>query len=66
LTHGISKFDGRGGLASWRWVFIIGLSLFPSPAVARSTDFVILEGLMTVGCAVVVFFFIAGFPEEAK
>ena len=29
LAYAISKLDGRGGLASWRWVFIIGVSTFP-------------------------------------
>ena len=29
LAYAISKLDGRGGLASWRWVFIIGVFIFP-------------------------------------
>jgi len=47
-------------------VFIVGVSLFPPPAVTHPTDFAISEGPITVGCAVVVFFLIADFPEEAK
>ena len=34
LAYGISKLDGKAGLASWRWVFLIGISDFPLPAVA--------------------------------
>ena len=66
LAYGISKLDGKAGLASWRWVFIVGGSIFPLPVVVHPTDFAISEGLMTVGCAIVVFFLIADFPEEAK
>jgi len=47
LAYGISKLEGKAGLASWRWVFII-------------------EGAVTAGCAIVVFFLIADFPEEAR
>lgn len=28
LAYAISKLDGKAGLASWRWVFIIGMSVF--------------------------------------
>jgi len=66
LAYAISKLDGTAGLADWRWVFIIGVSIFPSSAVVPLTDLVIPEGLMTVGCAVVVFFLAPDFPEEAK
>ena len=34
LAYGISKLDGMAGLASWRWVFIISLSIIPLPVVA--------------------------------
>jgi len=44
---------------------LVRLFFLPSRPV-HQTDFVISEGLMTVGCAVVVFFFAADFPEEAK
>lgn len=29
LAYAISKLDGRAGLTSWRWVFVIGASGFP-------------------------------------
>jgi MFS family permease len=29
LAYAISKLEGKAGLASWRWVFIIGASVFP-------------------------------------
>ena len=33
LAYGISKLDGKAGLASWRWIFVIGMSVSPFPAV---------------------------------
>jgi len=35
LAYGISGLDRKGGLASWRWVFIIGLSIFSLLMVAH-------------------------------
>ena len=35
LAYGIAKLDGKAGLASWRWVFIIGLSVFPLSVVVH-------------------------------
>ena len=29
LAYAISKLDGTAGLASWRWVFIVGAFPFP-------------------------------------
>jgi len=66
FAYAISKLDGAAGLVSWRWVFVIGASLFLSLEVTHLTCSVILEGLMTVGFAVAAFFLIADFPEEAK
>ena len=66
LAYAISKLEGKAGLPSWRWVFVIGVSLFPLPMVVDLIDFAISEGLMTVGCAVVVFFLISDFPEESR
>ena len=31
LAYAIFKLDGKGGLSSWRWVFIIGKSLMLLP-----------------------------------
>jgi len=31
LAYGISKLEGTAGLASWRWIFIIGVFVFPLP-----------------------------------
>lgn len=33
LAYAISKLDGKGGLASWRWVFVIGTGPHPSGSV---------------------------------
>ena len=35
FAYAISKLDGAAGLASWRWVFVVGTSLFPSPVIVR-------------------------------
>jgi len=35
FAYAVSKLDGAAGLASWRWVFIVGASLFPSPKVTH-------------------------------
>jgi len=35
LAYSISNLEGKAGLASWRWVFIIGLSVFPLPVVVN-------------------------------
>jgi len=35
LAYFISRLEGKAGLASWRWVFVIGSSVFPLPAVVR-------------------------------
>ena len=66
MAYAISKLDGKAGLASWRWVFVIGACILTFPLVVHLIDFVILEGLMTVGCATAVFFLISDFPEETK
>lgn len=29
LAYAISKLDGKAGLASWRWVFVVGVSVPP-------------------------------------
>ena len=29
LAYAISKLEGKAGLASWRWVFVIGVSILP-------------------------------------
>jgi len=63
FAYAISKLNGAAGLASWRWVFVIGAPLFQA---AHRTRSVILEGLMTIVFAAVASFFIADFPEEAK
>jgi len=34
FAYAISKLDGKAGLSSWRWVFVVGLSPFP-PLVAE-------------------------------
>ena len=65
LAYAISKLDGKAGLPSWRWVFVIGASVFSLHVVVHLIDTAISEGLMTVGCAVVVFFLISDFPEES-
>ena len=31
FAYAVSKLDGAAGLASWRWVFVVGESLFPPP-----------------------------------
>jgi len=67
FAYAISKLDGKVGLASWRWVFIVGVSLFPSPGSRIELTYsVVLEGLTTVVFAIVVFSLTADFPEEAK
>lgn len=66
LAYAISKLQGKGGLASWRWVFIIGASVSPVTVIIHWIDFVASEGLITIGCAVAMPFIIADFPEEAK
>jgi len=66
LAYAISKLDGKAGLASWRWVFVIGTSICTFPVVVHLIDFVISEGLITVGCATAFFFLISDFPEETK
>ena len=35
LTYGISKLDGKAGLASWRWVFVTGASVLILVVVMR-------------------------------
>jgi len=35
FAYAISKLDGAAGLASWRWVFVVGAYFFPSPVVVR-------------------------------
>ena len=35
LSYAIAGMDGKAGLGSWQWVFIIGLSVFPLPAVGH-------------------------------
>lgn len=29
LAYAISRLDGKAGLADWRWVFVVGVSIFP-------------------------------------
>ena len=38
LAYAIADLDGKAGLASWQWVFIIGLSVFPLAAVVHWID----------------------------
>ncbi|KAI0160240.1 MFS general substrate transporter [Xylariaceae sp. FL1272] len=47
LAAAIEKLDGKGGLAGWRWIFI-------------------LEGLLTVVVAVVSFWMVHDFPDDAR
>ncbi|KAI0102922.1 MFS general substrate transporter [Nemania sp. FL0031] len=47
LAAAIEKLDGKGGLAGWRWIFI-------------------LEGLLTVVVAVVSYWMVHDFPDDAR
>jgi len=35
FAYAISKLDGKAGLSSWRWVFVVGVSLAPPPVVVH-------------------------------
>lgn len=47
IAYKIHEMDGRSGLASWQWLFIV-------------------EGIVTCGCSIILFFTIADFPEECR
>lgn len=47
LAAAIEKLDGKGGLAGWRWIFV-------------------LEGLLTVIVAVMSFWMVHDFPDDAR
>ncbi|KAJ5553764.1 hypothetical protein N7494_003142 [Penicillium frequentans] len=47
LAYGLSKMDGVGGHAGWRWIFL-------------------LEGIITIAFALIAYFLIVDFPEEAQ
>lgn len=47
IAYKINELNGRHGLASWRWVFLV-------------------EGAVTAGLAILLFFIIADFPETAR
>ncbi|CAK7894633.1 high-affinity nicotinic acid transporter [[Candida] anglica] len=47
IAYRINDLDGKHGLESWRWIFII-------------------DGIITVAGALVLYFTIADFPEEAR
>ena len=31
LAYAVAKLDGKAGLTSWRWIFVLGISIFPLP-----------------------------------
>ncbi|CAI5759944.1 unnamed protein product [Candida verbasci] len=47
IAYKINELDGRYGLSSWQWIFIV-------------------EGAVSSGCAIILFFLIADFPEESR
>ncbi|CUM64638.1 uncharacterized protein PRCAT00002247001 [Priceomyces carsonii] len=47
MAYRINDLDGKHGIASWSWIFII-------------------EGIITCGGAIILFFTIADFPEESR
>lgn len=46
IAYAIQRINGHGGLAGWRWIFI-------------------LEGIVTCGFAIIAFFIISDFPQDA-
>jgi hypothetical protein len=65
IAAGIGKMDGVGGYRNWRWVSESSHPSCTNPADCDDQLF-ILEGAFTVLMALVVFFFLSDFPEEAK
>lgn len=61
LAFAISKMDGVGGLEGWRWMSVAGTL---SMTEADRNRF-ILEGLLTVVCAVLAFFLVWDEPATA-
>lgn len=47
ISYRINELDGKHGLSSWQWIFVI-------------------DGIITCGGAIILFFTVADFPEESR
>jgi hypothetical protein len=66
IAAGIGKMDGVRGIRDWRWVSPL---IYPCPEECftdHTIQLFIIEGAFTVLMALLVFFFLSDFPEEAK
>jgi MFS family permease len=62
LAYGLQQMNGVGGKAGWRWIFIWEGEVFPS----RTGILLIrLLGVLTVIIAIVKYFLLVDFPEDA-
>ncbi|KAH9857218.1 major facilitator protein [Lenzites betulinus] len=71
LASAIGKLDGVRGYHGWRWIFILGTSSLVCGAGPHKLTMDLLcdvhpEGLLTIVVAVIAYFVLPDFPEDAE